>query len=433
MMKNTVIRKLVGVAVRHQIAENIIEEPYYYNDEPKFFSFIVTIRSAKSLTDGIPVETFKRCSAFERNSALIKTVGEVLERYSLCIYRKKNLTWASFNELKGKAVNPFKFPSFSKYRINPPFYVYENATQRLQWVKGKSLIDQKEIFIPAQLVYVPYRFEEEEPVVSFPITTGAALHDSLERAILTGLLEVIERDAFMVSYLNKLPRQKIWPISTKNKKLLYILEQLSKYRLELHLIDITTDIPVYAVLAILIDKTGLGPAVTLGIKAALDIEDAIIGAIEECFNARPWIREVMFKTKPKQIKTIKKTPRLIYTKRDRGLLWSSVDIIKRLCFFLNSTPKPLDIIASSHKTATNLNTLIKWFRSEGREIFYVDVTIPQLKSNNLHVVKVLAPSLQPLYLDDRFPIWNMKRLQSAPYAIGMKPAKQINDFPHPFL
>ena len=131
------------------------------------------------------------------------------------------------------------------------------------------------------------------------------------------------------------------------------------------------------------------------------------------------------------MKKIRKNKYLVYEKKDRGLLWSSQEMIKKLDFFLRGKEIPVGKMPS--KEVKSLDDLVQWFRREGLEIAHVDVTIPELKREGLYVIKVLIPQLQPLYLDDRFPVWTGKRLKEVPRKLGFRPAKVINKFPHPFL
>ncbi len=427
-LRKTII-KLLEVAEKERIIKNIEGELFNYNDEPRVHSFIIKIKDISNLTDGFVTERFRRCASFSKRRALLKTVAETLERYNLAVYRKKDLLWESYSNLKDKAINPRQFISFSKAEAVLNFHRYKDHNEKLNWIRGTSLITGKKIFVPAQLVFVPYKFEKKESVINFPITTGAALYHSLEKAILTGLLEVIERDAFMVNYLNKLTRNLISITESKDKSLKKIASSLKRYNLELYLLDISTDIPVYSIMAIVVDRTGLGPAVSVGLKSDTSIKNAIIGATEECFHPRPWVRELMIKMSKKDLERIKKD-RLVYERKNRALLWSSPEMIKKIDFFLAGSKKP---IRDFPRKSNNLKNLLKWFKREKMEVIYVDITLPSLKREGLRVVKVLVPCLQPLYLDDRFPCWEGERLWRVPQRIGLKPIKDIYTFPHPFL
>jgi len=67
------------------------------------------------------------------------------------------------------------------------------------------------------------------------------------------------------------------------------------------------------------------------------------------------------------------------------------------------------------------------------KVIYVDLTPSNLKNKKIYVVKVLVPEFQPLYLDERFPYWEGKRLKEIPQKLRFIPCKNINKFPHPFL
>lgn len=424
------IVKLLTIAKKENIIGRIQQDIYYYNDEPKIPSFTVEIKYRSFSTYGFTMEKFRRYSSFSKERCLLKTLGESIERYSLNIYYKKDFLWDSYENLKDKAIDPKKFISFSESRIKPTFKIYNNDREKLNWTKGFCFNNDKDIFIPAQLVYLPYKFKKGEPIINFSISTGAACYNSLKGAILTGLLEVIERDAFMVNYLNEFSRNIIDINKSKEEIFQKIIYQTERYNLKLYILDISTDVPVYSILAILIDETGLGPALSVGTKSDLNIRDCIVGAVEECFQVRPWIREMMIKKEIKGIKKVKKKRDYLFEKVERGLLWSTSDMIKKIDFFLKGKKVPIN---NFYPVKTkNLDALLNWFKKEKKEVFYIDVTPFNLR-RKIFVVKVLVPQFQPLYLDERFPSWAKERLREVPIKIGLRPLRNINKFPHPFL
>lgn len=403
-----------------------------YNDEPKIYSFTAELKNTAEFTDGFSVDKFAGGCSLSKEKALLKTLGEVLERYSLSIYRKKNFNWNNYNNLEGEKIDPQNFVFFSQkyFHAKPKFKSYVNKNDELNWTKGFSLTQKEEILIPAQLIFVPYRFEQKEPVIRFPITTGAACYSSLKGAILRGLLEVIERDAFMIYYLNKLSPNIINIENCSDELLKKIAFSIKKYNLELYVLDISTDVPVYSILTIIIDKTGLGPAISLGMKSDLSLKNAILGAIDEAFQSRPWIRTILLKKKLKIKKEIQKR-KYLYNLEERGVFWSKIQMINKIKIFLSG--KKISIENLSLKKTKNLDTLLKWFKKENIEVIYKDVTTSNIKKEKIHIVKVLVPTFQPLYLDERFPYWKGKRLREVPPKLGFNSLKTVNQFPHPFL
>ena len=407
-----------------------------YNDEPKIYLFTACVKNTIRLTDGFSVGKFAVGSSFSKEKALLKAMGEALERFSISIYRRKYLIWRSYKDLKNKkinAINPKHFITFSKPKRKPTFRLYKKESDKLYWTKGFSLIQNKNIFVPAQFVFVPYRFKSTEPTIRTPISTGAACYGSLNGAILKGLLEVIERDAYMISYLNKLSRNIIDISNSKDEIFRKITNSIKRYNLEVYFLDISSDVPVYTILSIVIDKTGYGPAVSLGINSSLNLKDAIVGSFEELLHGRFWIRDSMFNQSTKKIKEIqeKRAPISIFDLKERGLYWSQPRMIKKIKFFLEG--KKILVKNLPIKKTRNLNTLIKWFKNNKHEVIYVETTPAHIKKNKIYTVRILIPEFQPLCLDERFSYLDGERLKSVPLKLKLKSLKILNRVPQPFM
>ena len=209
----------------------------------------------------------------EPERALMKAIGEGVERHCLGIYRKKNSIVSSYAKIKERAVDPDLFitipsvqkkePGFSQWQFD------ENSI--FQWDKCFSLLDKQSVFIPAQLIYVPYKYLPGEPIIQLPISTGAAAGRSLKEALYRGICEAVERDAFMITYLNKISPPIIDLTFLKDNRIQKFLTIFNRYNLELYVLDITTNIGLPTVFVVIIDKTGIGPAVSVGAKTSLDI------------------------------------------------------------------------------------------------------------------------------------------------------------------
>lgn len=265
-----------------------------------------------------------------------------------------------------------------------------------------------------------------------PISTGAAAGLCLNNAIYRGICEIVERDAFMISYLNKLPVAKIDLLSIRNKTMHMILEIFHRYNLELVVLDITTDLGVPTFIALTLDSTGLGPAVSVGIKAGLDVIPCIIGAIEESLMTRSWLRDKFVYKNPDY-----KRKRKITDIVDRAHFWFPISSIKYLDFWL-SGKKIKKIQRKKFSLPTNLlTTILRMLNEKDIEVVYVDITHPKIKKHGIVVVKVFIPKLQPLYLDERCSYLGGNRLYEVPVKLGFlkvpNPESQLNKIPHPFL
>lgn len=416
-----------------KIVKKIYKIPNY-NDEPQLYNYSAQFIDGNSLK--VSKDSIASGASFDKNNALLKLIGETAERYSLSTYDRNVLVHKSFNQLvnnKEDVLDLFQLALLSEFFGESKREALKE--RKLSLTMGKSLITDTKIMVPAQLVYVPYLYYKSEPILQLPISTGAAAGESIYDAIYRGICEVVERDSFMIHYYNKLDSPKINIETCKNKTITKIVAALKRYNLELYVNDITTDIGVPAVVSIIVDRTGLGPAISIGLKAGFDINQNVIGAIEEALMVRSWVRDEYMYLRPKHT-----PPQIISSIEDRAIFWYPKNTIRYLDFWLskkkNNNPYKL------HKLRHNSNQekvreLIKIFASKGYDVIYVDITTPMILKYGIKVIKVIIPQLQPLHLDEKYSYFTFPRLYNAPIDMGIagrpKALKELNNIPHPFL
>lgn len=400
-----------------------------YNDEPKLYSYQVYFKDRYS--NGENEDSSASGISFNKRRALMKVLGETIERYSLGGNNNKKFIYNNFSELKalGKlAIRPEDIISFSDRKR----YVYNLDKKNIHWIEGKSLISSRKKLVPAQLIYVPYLYQHSEPLISFPISTGAATGTTSNDALYRGICEIVERDAFMIAYLNKIPSPRIDLFSTNDKSIRDIVNTFKRYKLEPIVLDLTNDLKIPVFATIILDRTGLGPAVSVGLKAGFDIRETIIGSIEESLMMRSWIRDKFIYEDPKY-----KREKEIVAIEDRAHFWFPVSAIKYLDFWIkNKTLKKINIKGRGHSD-NKLEKIVKLLKEKKVDIIYVDITDKEIKKYGFVVVKVIIPQLQPLYLDERYPYLGGDRLYNTPVKMRLleKPNRQsqLNKVPHPFL
>lgn len=416
---------------------NDIFRVYQYNDEPKIFHYCGVWSASKKNTDGDPNDSKRSggVSFFSKEEAFIKCYCESIERYASASYRKSELLVDSYYNLKEKALNPEAMVNFSKEQKEIDHfknYIFNEKT-RFNWTKGYSLIDGKEKFIPAQLIYFNYKFSTHEKRIYIPITTGTAGGGCLSAAIVRGILEIVERDAFMIYYLNKLPAKKVKLGMINDSKLKNVLSIFKRYRLEVHVMDLTTDLNIPTFLSIIIDKKNLGPALVVGLKSSLDPVNAIIGSLEEAISMKSWMRNVY----EENYKDYKNTnPSRITSVEERAMYWYKLSMLKNMDFWINQEEKG-EIKKPSKKLSSGeqLKVLLDVFKRASYDIYFKDITLLELKTIPYKIVKVIIPTMQPLYLQEQYKYLGGDRLYNVPVKLGFKKRNlnRLNHVPHPFL
>lgn len=429
----TILEPLLQIVDSKTGIVKVLVENVCYNDEPKLFHFYTLICNTSFFSDtNESVVVGTGASSLDRDRAMVIALGESIERYCPAIYKKKDFLVASYEEIENQALDPRKVVGFSKAQLTDTrlrMFVFDEKT-KFSWVKGYSLSQDRPIYVPAQLVYFPYTLLNGEPLIKrFPTSNGLAAGESLARALCRGICELVERDAFLITWLNKLPRDQIEIEESRNENIIKLSEAFKKYNLKLYFYDITTDIPIPTILSIVIDKTGVGPAVCTGTAADLDPEGAIIRSIEEAQQKRPAIRNMLVEGRWNGMVTRART----------GLLWANRDMISNLDFLIkNQRRKKIESIKklSLHDATKDLQTILGMFKERNMEVAFVDVTTPDVNELGFKVVRVIIPDLQPPYVHEEFKYLGGRRLYQVPKLLGYKNREskedELNQIPNPW-
>lgn len=388
-----------------EIINNISLAPSFH-DEPHFFNFSCQIKIKEiKKKDKSFIAGSNGFSFYSNEQAILKSLAEAIERYCLYTFTPPAL--------------PHK--SFSKDSVYP---VDEEIKPLIKnWTKGRELTSGTTTYIPTQLISIGPKHDNETEIQERN-SNGAAFAFNKDSAILSGIYEIIERDSFLTYYLTHTPPKKIRISSIKNQEVHRIVKYIKRYKLEVHLFDITTDLGIPTFLTFLIDQTELGPSIVLGMKCSLNIYDAILGSFAEALQLRPWLRY-------KKIKFSKiKLKQPIRTIQDRTRFWYSKDKLKLLDFFLNQKPTPL-ITPKPYPQKKELSLLLDKLAHMQIKVYAVDISKPIFPKDFI-IYKILLPELQPLYLDETKKRVNMNRLKR--FLNFWKVGEfSINQIPHPFL
>lgn len=409
-----------------------------YYDEPKLWQYSAFVNSKFINQDGGEFHsTASGVSFFSERLAILKCLAEAVERYCNFAFFNNLIDFVgTHGEGRMEMLNPKNVSGFSESQLkskNLRKDIIKNSS-RFSWTEGISLTSEKKILIPSQLIYLSYPRLNDEPTIYPSISTGCAGGSCLSAALVRGIYEIIERDAFMIFYLNKLHPPRIKLDQIVDDRIQNLLQISRRYKMEIFSFDITTDILVPTFLSVVVNHTGIGKAVSVGSKCSINPITALVGSIEETFNTRTWIRTEYESNYEKVI------PDTLEVKSDiktRGFLWYEQNAIKKLEFFLES-PKSKLLTFDTRKyksSGKQLMYLLNILKTLGYDVLYKDITIPIFKDLNYHVVKVIVPQMQQFYLNEKYKLLGGKRLYEVPQKLGYKAKKEeeLNAFPHPFL
>ncbi|MBF8807628.1 MAG: YcaO-like family protein [Enterococcus lacertideformus] len=244
---------------------------------------------------------------YENNARIISTI-EAFERYCNIYDRKKLPTIkSSFQALEKteNVIDPRKLILHSYKETNNEKYalgVYK-SDKEIEWVKGKEITKkgESEVFVPKSSIVFGERRENEQKKNNFVFETsnGMAIGGSAEEAKLYGLYELIERDAFLCAWYSE--------SSTKELELDdYDLEEFQELKMilksknqELKIFDITSEVGIPTVWAMIVDYSDEAPMKIYNAAASnVNIKKAIENSLFKVCTTFP-IYETMLSSNSK--------------------------------------------------------------------------------------------------------------------------------------
>ena len=372
----------------------------------------------------------------DKNTALLIAVAEALERQSAYVWDAGRIVYGSYETLKvtHHLVWPELFSVKQKAEDNQKKV---SRDSKIGWVSAAGLHDNKKYLLPAQMVYVLYGNENPtEPIFTDSSTSGVAAGASFEHAACQALGELIERDALMGFWLNKIPPPVIDLNTIEAKDIHQKISALKKHKLELYILDITSDIKIPTFCAVLRDPTGVVP-VSMSAVVDFDKNRALEKLILEISKFAHYREDENPDSKRRgNISNFSD----IFTMSERRQVWSEEKMFQEIDFFLQGEPRDFadiddrtDIVTYKQK----LEEIKKLLKQKGLDGYLTDVTSKEAKEVGLRVVRAVVPGLIPIHFSEKRKPLGVSRLYDFPVILGASTARSseatINIIPHPFL
>jgi ribosomal protein S12 methylthiotransferase accessory factor len=356
-------------------------------------------------------------------------IGESLERYAANIYNDEDLVHSSWTDLRDSAIHPSQFALFSAEQYREPDFPYvpfEEESQ-IRWVRGNEIGGAgKQKMIPACAVYLPYRYKKDEIKVMPSISTGLAAGKSIRAAILTGLYEVLERDAFTVSWINRIPPREVKDELTEEMKRRYF-----KQNLDFSIYDLTLDIEVPVSFVVMKNRNYSEEIVNVGGACRRNSLQSIDKAMLEAAQGSTYVSELMELYKDWNVDD-KFTD--VNSFQKHALFYSKFPhMIKKADYLLDGAKEFRSPLQNESGTEMDddLDWVVERVRSAGYTPYFVDLTTPDLRKIGVYVVRVVVPGLQHLHGHHRYSFLGGKRLQKIPEKMNMN-VESLNVYPHPY-
>ena len=377
-------------------------------------------------------------ASLDRDLAAAKAIGEAIERYCPAFFDLQELPFYSYNNAPFECISPSKFALYSQKQYSQEDFPYRPFTSetKTHWTAATDLTTGETHYVPAAMVYLPYSYDQENlehPIVQ-PISTGLACHCSKAEAAISGICEVIERDAFTIAWQSRLemPQIAIETLSERNRNLVCRFEQAGAF---VHLLNLTMDHGVPTVLAVLRNDAHDTPALVLAAAAHLSSEHAVRKSLEELELTRRLAQELKIQLSP-----------LISEDGFKNIITQD-DHIHFFCDQANAHLADF-IIASRTRVSfsdvpsvsigdpeIDLQVLIERVKSVGHQVLITDLTTSDIDQLGLSVIRAVIPGFHPLFFGHHLRATGGKRLWEVPQKLGYAGISQDigdNPVPHPY-
>jgi ribosomal protein S12 methylthiotransferase accessory factor len=375
-------------------------------------------------------------AAVDAESAIWAMFGEGFERYCASIYTKEEATFQANPSQKDLELLG-KFIFFADQKYDTPGFQYQrfSETQARRWTLFEDALTRKKAWIPSQIVYLYFDALTQSEILFDSGSTGLACGPDTLNAVAGGALEIIERDAFISTWLLRISPPRI---ALDNDLLEALGSQyeslLGNEALEVNLFYLTNDLPGHVILCVIRSKGA--PSCTFGASASLDLLTAIRKALVEVHHTRVWAL-----TLNAQLEANDDIEFSGYDDHVRAYMKPSRQ--SAIKFLFNGKTVTLNEIlksetglkfnaASKLKIGDRVEFIAKQLELKGYQLLFRDITTADVRQLGLNVVRTFIPGAQPLFCGADNEAFDRRRLNSIASHFGLSMPVRLNPEPHPF-
>lgn len=309
----------------------------------------------------------------------------------------------------------------AQYRVkNFPFEQFDPETSQY-WAVATEEETGDMVRVLADLMYFPY--ETGQVPYAYANSSGVAAHPLRQQAVESAVLELVERDAFMIAYHGRLSHLRVIPSSIP-KDIQQRIQALELLGCRVDIVDITLELaPTVLVMLTQTEWHFMNVAAASRFDPVSALDHALM-EVEASVLAR-------LENGPAK----KMSPSVVAMPLDHGALYEQQQYYRR-ADFLVAGPATLDCREIGKESACNWAQLKLRIRQLNTSLYTVDYNIPQEQGGNagLHIVRAIIPGLVPMTFGYRQEPAGMKRLYQVASRLRGESVtyKDIVKFPHPF-
>ena len=361
---------------------------------------------------------------------------EAIERHAGLTAPNGARTWeASFADLDVPKLDPRHCGlHLADSYAAPDFpYVPFHEDLVLDWVYGQELGSGRDIALPASLAYYGASATVPRVRLAYETSNGCAVGTSFEEASLHGLLELVERDAFLMAWYRRTPLPDITRQLSRHPAIHRTLRHLALLTGgSVRILDSTLEAGIPSVICCF---TGASlPSQVLSAGASLSHADAARAALAELSGHWLFLRQRFDDPDVRRhARALHEGDAEVVSMEDHGYANALPESRARMAFLLQGGDAAEDpryapgFGPPSDSVRASLAWLLERLAGASLRPIAVPQHTAQLRQAGLHCVKVVCPGLSPMTFGHR-----NRRLASARLdAATQRRAASLP--PHPFM
>jgi ribosomal protein S12 methylthiotransferase accessory factor len=375
---------------------------------------------------GSPTERGSCGKGVTEEAAMLGAIGEAVERYCAAQADPTSSFRATLAGVGETAVAPPEFVLFSETQYangNLGFWRWRPQDEIL-WESVTELGSNASAWVPAVFVYLQQVSDQPQDFLCMPTSSGFAAGPDIQTATRSALLELFERDAFMLAWLTQGSVVEVELNGVRG----IIRDITSAYRrsgTEIRVFTLLTDMPATPIMAIAVSRAGSGPAAVVGLGCETNPLVAVHKALFEICQ----MYEPLYRRHREGHAGRLDAYYAVKTLEDHAAYFFRQDHLAELDFVLQA-PRKVHIGEltdySGASVGDDLRTFERGIHAAGYRAFLRDLTTPDLQPYPIRVVRALVTQLQPITFGS-----GMERLGGRRLAERGIPEARLNPCPHP--
>jgi ribosomal protein S12 methylthiotransferase accessory factor len=299
------------------------------------------------------------------------------------------------------------------------------------WVRARSLTDGADRFVPMEAVSLEAKVGLWR---SLHAVSGIAAHVRPDASIRNALLEVIERDAFMATWVGRLRVEAFDVRSHPDENVRRTAARLEASGLKLHLQRLPAAEAAEVFIGVLIAerREEARPRVAVGLGCSLDVAGAARRAV---FEVTSVFRELARRMADPSVRAFAEANLSeaagIRALGHHGLFYATREDVAPLDFLIEAGAAGRFPTRERRDYRGDLSELIHRVKSSGHQVLYVDMTLPEVFHAGWRVSRLLIPGYLPLTIGASHVVEAMPRLRSLLARAEGGFERALNAYPHP--